>query len=147
MAVLAGANILYGAGLLESGISFSHAQLVIDNDIFKMIKYMLKGIPVNDYTMALDLIQELGPGGDYMLSDLTMENYKTIGSQPALLDRQNRSGWELTLGGKDMAELAAEKASYILANHKPENPLSDEVLREMRRIVEDADEEFKEHQE
>lgn len=138
LTALAGANIIYGSGLLESGISYSHAQLVMDNDFFRMIKYVLKGIPVNDETLAIDVIKELGPGGDYMMSEHTMKYMRDIGSNPDLIDRNNRAGWEVQ-GKKDMSTAAMEKAEDIIKNHKPSIALSDEVIKGMHAIVEEAD--------
>ena len=138
LAALAGANIIYGSGLLEAGISYSHAQVVMDNDFFRMIKYVLKGIPVNDETLAIDVIKEMGPGADYMMAEHTMKYMRNIGSDPGLIDRNNRASWE-EKGGKDMTTLAMEKAEDIIENHKPSQSLSEDVLKEIRRIVEEAD--------
>lgn len=140
MTALAGANIIYGSGLLESGISYSHAQLVMDNDFFRMIKFVLKGIPVNDETLAIDVIKELGPGNDYMLTDHTMKYMRNIGSAPDIIDRNNRTGWE-AVSNKDMATMAQEKAEYILKNHKPSVPISEETMKKVHAIVQEADEE------
>ena len=138
LTALAGANIIYGSGLLESGISYSHAQLVMDNDFFRMIKYILNGIPVNDETLAVDVIKEIGPGGDFMMSEHTMSYMRDIGSDSGLIDRNNRAGWEAN-GKKDMSVLAMEKAEDIIKNHKPSKPLSEDIIKEMHRIVEEAD--------
>ena len=53
---LAGANVIYGLGMLELGITFDFAQLVIDDEIAMMIKHVVKGIDVDDYYMAVDVI-------------------------------------------------------------------------------------------
>ena len=143
MTALSGANIIYGSGLLESGISYSHAQLVMDNDFFKMIKYVLNGIPVNDETLAVETIKEIGPGGDFMMAEQAMKYMREIGSRPEMLDRHNRANWA-EVDGKDMATRASEKAKKIIAEHQPSNPLSQDVLAELRRIVADTDAEWAE---
>ena len=51
---LAGANTIYGAGMLELGMTFSMEQLVIDNDIISMIKKVMQGIPVNEETLGVE---------------------------------------------------------------------------------------------
>ncbi|NIO04388.1 MAG: Trimethylamine methyltransferase MttB, partial [Proteobacteria bacterium] len=58
---LAGANLIYGLGMLEMGMTLSFAQLVMDNEFARMIKHVVKGIPVNDETLAVDVIREIGP--------------------------------------------------------------------------------------
>ena len=63
---LAGANTLYGAGMLELGMTFSMEQLVIDNDIIKMIKKAMQGIPVSEETLAVESIQKVGIGNNFL---------------------------------------------------------------------------------
>lgn len=142
LAALSGANIIYGAGMLESGLTFSHAQLVMDNDIFAMIRKVMQGISVDDESLAVDLIHSVGIGGNFLTEEHTMKYMRTINSKPRLIDRRNRQGWE-ERGSKDMAQSAAEVACDILKNHKPD-PLSPVAVSALRRIVEEAEIEFAE---
>ncbi len=132
----AGSNLIYGAGMLDSGLIFSYAQLVIDNDIFKMVRKVMQGIIVNDENLAIDTIKSVGPGGDHLMQDHTMKYMRTLPSAPNIIERSNYDRW-LEKGGKDMAERAAEKAADILANHKP-MPLSEEAKSAIKNIVENA---------
>jgi len=135
-AASAGSNLIYGAGMLDSGLIFSYAQLVIDNDIFKMVRKVMQGIVVNDENLAIDTIKAVGPGGDHLMQAHTMKYMRTLPSAPHIIERSNYDRW-LGKGGKNMAERAAEKAADILANHTP-MPLSKEAKSAMRSIVEDA---------
>ncbi len=139
---MAGANLIYGAGMLDSGLVFSYAQLVIDNDIFKMIRKVMQGMHIDDENLAVDIINSVGPGGDFLMQDHTMKYMRTLPSAPNLIERGNRERW-LSFGGKGLGERAAEKAAEILANHKPA-PLSDHAKSELRAIVEEADAEMEE---
>jgi len=141
-AAMAGANLIYGAGMLDSGLIFSYAQLVIDNDIFKMIRKVMQGMRVDDENLAVDIIKSVGPGGDFLMQDHTMKYMRTLPSVPNLIDRGNRENW-LASGEKGLAEKAAEKAAEILANHKPV-PLSDEAKSALRAVVEESDAEMAE---
>jgi trimethylamine--corrinoid protein Co-methyltransferase len=141
-AAMAGANLIYGAGMLDSGLIFSYAQLVIDNDIFKMIRKVMQGMRVDDENLAVDIIKSVGPGGDFLMQDHTMKYMRTLPSVPNLIDRGNRENW-LASGEKGLAEKAAEKAAEILANHKPV-PLSDEAKSALRSVVEESDAEMAE---
>ncbi len=132
----AGTNLIYGAGMLDSGLIFSYTQLVIDNDIFKMVRKVMQGIHVDDETLALETIKSVGPGGDHLMQAHTMKYMRTLPSAPHIIERANYDRW-MGKGGKDMAERAAEKAADILANHQP-MPLPEETKSAMRRIVEDA---------
>ena len=141
-AAMAGANLIYGAGMLDSGLIFSYAQLAIDNDIFKMIRKVMQGMRVDDENLAVDIIKSVGPGGDFLMQDHTMKYMRTLPSVPNLIDRGNRENW-LASGEKGLAEKAAEKAAEILANHKPV-PLSDEAKSALRAVVEESDAEMAE---
>jgi trimethylamine--corrinoid protein Co-methyltransferase len=141
-AAMAGANLIYGAGMLDSGLIFSYAQLVIDNDIFKMIRKVMQGMHVDDENLAVDIIKSVGPGGDFLMQDHTMKYMRTLPSVPNLIDRGNRENW-LASGGKGLAEKAAGRAAEILANHKPV-PLSDEAAAALRSVVEESDAEMAE---
>jgi len=136
---LAGANLIYGLGMIESGVTFDFGQLVMDNDFARMIKYAVNGIPVNDETLAVDAIKEVDIGGHFLAHDTTFNNMRKQ-SQPGFIDRSIREEWEQS-GGSDIYQRATEKARDILENHKPE-PLPDNVLATMRSIVEDAEAEM-----
>jgi trimethylamine--corrinoid protein Co-methyltransferase len=118
----------------------SHARLVIDNDIFKMIRKVMQGMHIDDENLAVDIIKSVGPGGDFLMQDHTMKYMRTLPSAPNLIYRGNRENW-LESGGKGLAERAAEKSAEIMANHKPV-PLSDDAKSALRAIVEESDAEM-----
>jgi trimethylamine--corrinoid protein Co-methyltransferase len=138
MAALAGANMIYGAGMTESGVTFDAAQLVIDDEIAKMIKHVVAGITVNDETLAVDDIHAVGPFGDFLSLDATMRHMRSQ-SQPALLDRRVREDWQAA-GAFEVYDKARERARQIIEDHRPE-PIDADVAAAMRRIVETADRE------
>lgn len=140
LAAQGGANLIYGAGMLELGITFDLAQFVIDNEIFKMIKKAIEGINVTDVDMAIDIIKEVGPGGEFIGHRHTFDNFRKLQSYSKLIDRSMRDAW-LMAGAKDLTERAYEEVEYILANHKPE-PLANNVIEELRSIVENAEKEY-----
>jgi trimethylamine--corrinoid protein Co-methyltransferase len=139
---MAGTNLIYGAGMLDSGLIFSYTQLVIDNDIFKMIRKVMQGMQVDDENLAVDIIKSVGPGGDFLMQDHTMKYMRTLPSVPNLIYRGNRGDW-LVSEGKSLAERAAERAAEILANHKPLQ-LNDDARSALRAIVEESDAEMEE---
>ena len=133
---MAGANLIYGLGMLESGVTFDYGQLVMDNEFAQMIKHVVNGIPVNTDTLAVDVIKKVGPFSQFITEKHTFEHMKRM-SQPALIDRRVRDKWEKS-GAKTMHEKAMDKARDILKNHKP-TPLSDEVRSKMRSIVKEVE--------
>jgi trimethylamine--corrinoid protein Co-methyltransferase len=136
---LAGANLIYGLGMIEMGMTIDYGQMVMDNEFARMIKYLVQGIPVNDETLAVDVIKEIGIGKDFLSHGSTYKHMRSQ-SHPKLIDRRMREDWEST-GRKDIYQRALEEARYILENHKPD-PLPDSVLASLRSIVEDAEAEL-----
>lgn len=139
LAALAGANLIYGPGMIESGMTFDYGQIVMDNEFAKMIKFVVNGIPVNDDTLSVDIIKEVGPFSDYLAHDNTFQ-YMRIYPQPKLMDRRMRGDWEAS-GSLDLYAKSMETARAILQNHQPE-PLPEAVLAELRAIVANAEKEL-----
>ena len=139
MPALAGANLIYGLGMIESGMTFDFAQLVMDDEFAGMIKMCVGGIPVNDETLALDVIAEVGPFGDFLSHDHTMAHMRST-SQPALIDRRVREDWAAT-GSVTMYDRALLKAREILETHVPD-PLPDGVADELAAIIRTAEREL-----
>ena len=135
---LAGANVIYGLGMLEMGITFDLAQLVLDNEIAEMIKYAVSGIPVNDETLAVDVIKEMGIGKDYLSHETT---YQHMASQSCaeLMDRRMREDWEAD-GSTDIYQRSHDKMINILETYEPPQ-LSDSVRQDIREIVNEAEKE------
>jgi trimethylamine--corrinoid protein Co-methyltransferase len=136
---LAGANLIYGAGMIESGVTFDCGQFVIDNELARMIKHTVAGIPVEDDTLAVDDIHAVGPFRDFLSLDSTLQRMREQ-SQPKLLDRRVREDWEAD-GGRQIHAVALEQAREIMAEHVP-LPVPDESAELMRRIVADADRQY-----
>ncbi|UCG06650.1 MAG: trimethylamine methyltransferase family protein [Desulfobacterales bacterium] len=136
---LAGANVIYGLGMLEMGITFDLAQLVMDHEIANMILHSLQGIPVNDETLSVDIIKEMGIGKDYLAHESTYRYMKSQ-SQAKLIDRRMREDWEAA-GSPDMYQRAHDKVIEILDTYEPP-PLPADVLTTIRSIVEEAEKEM-----
>jgi trimethylamine--corrinoid protein Co-methyltransferase len=136
---LAGANLIYGLGMIEMGMTIDYGQLVMDNEFAKMIKHAVRGIPVNDETLAVGVMREIGIGRDYLSHEHTHKHMHSQ-SQSRLIDRRTRESWEAR-GGTDIFQRAMEEARYILEHHQPD-PIADSALAEMRWIVEEAEKEL-----
>jgi len=136
LAALAGSNFVHhAAGMLENMNAVAAEQFVIDNDILGMAMRVLRGIEVNDETLALDVIDEIGPGGHYLMAEHTIRHMRSEFYYPsAVVDRQ---GWEVwqQAGGQDARERAKQIARDILARHQP-TPLDPAVESWIRRRFE-----------
>ena len=139
LAAQGGANILYGAGMIEMGMTFDLAQLIIDSEIFRMVLHTIKGFEVNEETLALDIIKNV-KFGEFLSQKHTSETFVKYQSNATISNRQSRKSW-LEAGGKDMAQVAVEKAIEILETHQPD-PLTDDQAAYIRKIVEDAEVEY-----
>jgi trimethylamine--corrinoid protein Co-methyltransferase len=135
---LAGANQIYGAGMIESGVTFDFGQLVMDNEIARMIKRVVGGITVTDHSMAVDEIIGVGAMGDFLSLDSTLQHMREL-TQPVILDRRVREDWEAQ-GSRDLATVAHARALELVESHQP-TPLDADVARQLRSIVEAADRE------
>jgi trimethylamine--corrinoid protein Co-methyltransferase len=135
---LAGANQIYGAGMIESGVTFDGAQLVIDDEIAAMIKQCVRGVTVDDETLAVDDIAAVGAFGDFLALAATLRHMREL-SQPRLLDRRVREDWQ-ERGGSDLHARARRRALEIVEGHRPE-PLDVDAAKQIRAIVETADRE------
>ncbi|MBW2059510.1 MAG: trimethylamine methyltransferase family protein [Deltaproteobacteria bacterium] len=138
-AALAGANIIFGAGALDQLLTFDFAKLVMDVEFMGMVARVTRGIEVSDESMALDVIDQVGPGGEFMTHDHTYDHMGEI-SKSRLFDRNTREVW-LAAGGRDLTEQAYEKAMSILKKHQPRD-LPKGAAEAMHSIVEEYEREI-----
>ncbi|MCX7708174.1 MAG: trimethylamine methyltransferase family protein [Anaerolineae bacterium] len=132
---LAGAGMAHDVGYLEGGMTNSIEQIVICDELIAYTKQFMKGLEVNEETLALDLIDELGPHGDWMSTEHTRRHYREDW-YPRLFDRRPYDDW-LAAGGKTLRQRARERALKILETHRPE-PLPADVQRKIDEIVASA---------
>jgi trimethylamine--corrinoid protein Co-methyltransferase len=133
---LSGANLVHDVGYIESGLTCSYEMIVTGNEIIGFVRRLLRGIELSPETIALDVIDEVGPLGDYLGTDHTLRHFKEAW-YPRLFDRRTYSGWEAA-GRPGAIETAREQARQAIANHRPA-PLPDGVLDTLTRIVAEAD--------
>jgi trimethylamine--corrinoid protein Co-methyltransferase len=133
---LAGAQMAHDVGYLDSGMTNSIEQIVICNEIISYTKHFMKELEVCDETLALDVINQVGPDGDFIGSQHTRRHFREDW-YPELFERRNYDGWEKA-GGKTLRQRAQERALDLLVSHKPE-PLAPEIQLEIDQIVSQAD--------
>jgi trimethylamine--corrinoid protein Co-methyltransferase len=138
MALLGGASVIFGPGMLESGITLDLAQLVADNELVAMTKFCRRGIEVSDATTAMEEIMTVGPGGHFLEQPSTLKGVRAL-STPKLIDRTVREAWEAA-GTPEFYENARREARRILAEHRPE-PLPPDVAEQIHAVVTEADHE------
>jgi trimethylamine--corrinoid protein Co-methyltransferase len=132
-ALLHGANIVHDVGFMDSGLQGSLQLQVIADDTLGFLRAMTRGVVVDDETLALDVVEELGPSGDYLTNPHTLRHFKEP-FYSKLADKGTYSQWQKR-GATTMEERAAQKVDRILRDHHPE-PLPANIQRGIREIVE-----------
>ncbi len=137
MAVLGGVNKIFYPGTIEGALTVSKESLVIDDEMVGALYHTLKGVDVNQATLALDVIDRVGPGGHFLAQRHTMQFLAAEQFIPPLGDRTTRENWQ-RLGSKGVAEKAHDRVQKILAEHQV-LPLDPAVESELERIVREVE--------
>ncbi|MBA7666508.1 Glycine betaine methyltransferase [subsurface metagenome] len=122
---------------IEDTVLSVHEQAVIGNEICGMVNRVLRGIEVNPDTLALDVIREVGPGGEFLTHKHTLEHFKLENWDARLGNRMARDEW-VESGALDIRARAREEVKRILATHHPK-PLDTDVQRKLAQVVEEAE--------
>ena len=133
-AVMGGVNFLmHGAGWMEGGLHASAAKFVLDADLLGMVAAFLDPIVVDDDTLAIDAIREVGPGGHFFGVGHTQARFRTAFHRPMISDWRNYEQWA-EAGRPESAGRAAELARAFLAAYEPP-PLEASVREELEDFV------------
>jgi len=120
-------------GSLETGEIMDRSDLVIGDEISSMVNRILRGFEINPETLALDVIDQVGPGGEYLGVKHTLKHFRNEIWRPVLSDRSTWSSW-VSGGRKDTWQRAKERAKKILAEHEP-HPLPRDQQKEIENIL------------
>jgi len=137
LCALAGAKFIHDAGgLMEFALTVSYEKLVIDNEILGMVMRAVKGIEVDDETLAFDLLKEVGPGGHFVSSKHTRSHMRGEHYEPTLSNREFRQKWEKQ-GSKDIFVRAKERVEEILEKPGRKLPahITNRILTEFPEII------------
>lgn len=123
--------------MIESGVTIDYGTLVMDNDIARICKYILRGIPTNDATLMVDEIIEVGSEEDFLSRMSTLKLMREHQSKAGNIDRRVREEWEMD-GSTDMYARCTAMAKDLVENHKvPELP--SDVKDQIRALVAKAE--------
>ena len=128
----AGVNLIWGAGNLECTLAMSPTALVADDEIAGYFLRFRRGVPVDEETLALGAIREVGLSGDFLFSPHTIEHYRDVLSRAKLAFRGHRSKWEAK-GARTLEESAEARVAEILAA-EPKIYLDSAQEAELERI-------------
>ncbi len=117
MATLSGVNfVLHSAGILESYLTVSYEKFMIDDEICGMCKRIKRGESVTPEKLAVDVIQQVGPGGEYLTNMHTFQNFRKEFYQPILEERDNFDNWQKK-GSLSIEQVANKKWKEKLNNY------------------------------
>ena len=138
-AAMVGCHLNIGSGSLESHLIGSFEHMVLCDELIASVRRFMQGTPVDDRTLAMDCIQEVGDGLPeriFVDRQHTTDNYLREQWQPQVFNRNNFQIWT-EKGAKYTHQVCNEKVKWILENHKPE-PLPDDVLERLEEIAQAA---------
>jgi trimethylamine--corrinoid protein Co-methyltransferase len=130
--MLSNCNLLHDVGYLEAGLTASCESLVLGNEVVEFVRRMLQPVPVTDDTLAVESIKRAGPGGTFLIEELTLKAFRSFWYSP-LIDRRRHDGWAES-GSLTMYDRVKSRVGRILAAHRP-LPLDGAVAQEMAYLI------------
>ena len=134
MASMDGCNLVHDVGYLGQGLAGSVAALVMCNEIISYVRRIMRGFDISEERLGLDIIHEVGPGGNFLAHEQTLKYCREEHWTPHFINRQSPETWE-KMGGRTYREKVVEKALDILATHQPDR-LSGEEIQRLDAIIE-----------
>jgi len=132
-ATLGGADLVFDAGSIECGLTFSPEIAVVADEVMGMYRRYQQGISLDDESLALDVIREVGPAGFFLGEKHTRAHFREMW-EPSLMSWEDRSTWEAS-GSKTMGQRARERAVQLITEHEVE-PLPEAVVEAMTTVIE-----------
>lgn len=130
---LSGATLVHDVGFLDCADIGSLEMLVMTDEIIGMVRRILRGVEVSDDTLMLDLIDRVGPGGEFLSTRETARRCRAEIWVPKLMDREPWVAWEAA-GALTMQDRIRERLRHILATHQPP-PLPERVAEQIDAIL------------
>ena len=135
---LSGATLVHDVGFLDCADLGSLESLVMNDEIIAMTRRIMRGVEVSDETLLLDLIDRVGPGGQFISEKHTAKHCRSEIWVPTLMDRQPWVNWQ-SAGAQTMLDRIRAKLTKILDTHQPP-PLPTGVVEEIEAILQAAEE-------
>jgi len=141
LGVLAGADTFGHCGICGTDHAGSLLWLAFDNELMNYVKRIARGFEVNAGTLATDVVNLVGPVGNFLAEQHTVEHFrKELWLADQVWTRQSFDGWH-SQGGSSFAERLADHVRDILKTHIPQQ-LDDALIQEIDCIVKHAENEL-----
>jgi trimethylamine--corrinoid protein Co-methyltransferase len=125
--------VLHAGGILSSYLAFSYEKLVLDDEMCGMVRRLRQGIDVSPTTLAYDVVANVGPGGNFLMEEHTVERCRTEFWQPAIADRSGLEAW-MEGGRIDAAARARRRWQALVAGHE-DPPLARATALQLQSYV------------
>jgi trimethylamine--corrinoid protein Co-methyltransferase len=132
---LAGSTLIHDVGYMDTGMTASWELIVLGDELISHLKRITAGIDLSDEHFALEVIESVGPGGNYLMEDHTLLHHRDVW-YPRLINREAYSVW-VSKGAKPLREVLRERVRWILENHRPE-PLGAEAEERVEAVLQRA---------
>ena len=132
LASLSGEGMIHDVGYMDNGLTASLQQLVICDELIDWVRYYLRGLEINEDTLALDVIHEVGPDGQFMEMQHTALHCRDDW-YPELFDRNGYDRWAEE-GGLTLQDRAGKKVEEILEGYTP-RPIPEKVKQAWEDII------------
>ena len=140
LAALDGANLIHDIGYMGQGLLGNPAAIVTCDEIISYVKRIIRGFDMNREMMAVDLIRQVGPAGNFLTQRHTADHFRQELWQPKFVNRDTPKAWKKK-GGQSYEEIVTKKAREILATHRAE-PLPGEARQKIEEIANKAEREL-----
>jgi trimethylamine--corrinoid protein Co-methyltransferase len=118
-AIMGGANFLmHGAGWMEGGLHAGFEKMVLDAELLGMVEAFLEPVVVDEPSLALDAMRDVGPGGHYFGTQHTQDRFRTAFHKPLLSDWRNFETWA-EAGSPTAYDKANRLYKDLLAAYEP----------------------------
>lgn len=131
-AALAGTNLIHDVGYLNSGLTGSLESILLGADLIRWVKRFRSGFEVSPESLALNVIAEVGPAGEFLSHDHTFDHLHDLVWEPLSFDHQDYDTWQDD-GGDDYARRAFAQAEKIIENHQPQ-PISPDLDHQLQKL-------------
>jgi trimethylamine--corrinoid protein Co-methyltransferase len=131
-ALMMGANLVHDVGYLEAGLTTSPEMIVFTAELIDMHRRFMQGVSLDDESFALDVIHEVGPGGDFVAAEHTLKHFRSYW-YPTLFERRRVDQWEAA-GSPTLGDRLRKKTIAIMDSHEPE-PLPTGVREEIDYLL------------
>jgi trimethylamine--corrinoid protein Co-methyltransferase len=141
LAAMDGANLIHDIGYLGQGLVGNPVSIVMCNEIISYVKRFLRGFDIGRDMMAIDVIRQVGPRGDYLTHKHTLEHFRNELWRPQFINRDAPESW-INKGSKTYGDRIKAHTLKVLDTHKVK-PLDQEIQLRLDKILMEAERDLK----